>query len=74
MKKQITETKKPLSYYHWETKKVSILWHGKVQPLGMFFSAEDAMKEILKQSAMYGNAKEYQINANGEILNVIDYI
>ena len=69
-----TINKRPLSFYRWETAKVTILWHNKVQQLGFFKSAEDALKVILKQSAMYGDTKDYQINANGEILNAIDYV
>ena len=40
---------KPLSYYKYETKKVRIAWMGKIQPQA-FYSAEEAMKEIEKQS------------------------
>jgi hypothetical protein len=50
---------KPMSYYKYETPKVRIYWKGKVQPLGMFKSAEDAYAVIKKQ---HSNAKAYGSN------------
>jgi hypothetical protein len=50
-----------LSYYTYSTPVVTIIWKGKPQPLGRFKSAEEAYKEIQKQSSMYGNMSEYEI-------------
>jgi hypothetical protein len=47
---------KPMSYYKYETPKVRIYWKGKVQPLGVFKSAEEAYVVIKKQ---YSDTKAY---------------
>ena len=52
---------KPLSYYKYETKKVRIAWKGKMQPVGMFYSAEEAMKKIKSMASSESEQKEYSI-------------
>jgi hypothetical protein len=44
------EMEKPLSWYQYETKKVRIAWRGKIQPFGMFKSAEEALDVIQERS------------------------
>jgi hypothetical protein len=44
------EIEKPLSYYKYETPKVRIAWKGRIQPLGMFKSAEEAYEVIEKRT------------------------
>jgi len=44
-----TETTVPSSYFSYETPKISILWNGKKQPLGMFKTLDEAVKVIEKQ-------------------------
>jgi hypothetical protein len=44
------EIEKPLSYYKYETPKVRIAWKGRIQPLGMFKSAEEAYEVIEERS------------------------
>jgi antirestriction protein len=56
------EVEKPLSYYKYETPKVKIAWKGKIQPLGMFKSAEEAMMVIEKKSnGIKSEINEYSI-------------
>jgi hypothetical protein len=52
---------KPLSYYKYETKKVKVAWRGKIQPVGMFYSAEEAMKKIKSMASTESEQKEYSI-------------
>jgi hypothetical protein len=56
------EVEKPLSYYKYETPKVRIAWRGKIQPFGMFKSAEEAMMVIEKKSnGIKSEINEYSI-------------
>lgn len=63
---------KPISYYKYETPKVTIYWKGKLQPLGIFKSAEDAFKVIKKQSALYNDISDYEIRTPDKILKFND--
>ena len=56
-----TTEEKPLSYYKYSTKKVMVAWLGKIQPMGMFYSAEEAMQEIKKQAQTEEELKQYSI-------------
>lgn len=71
-----TEVKemKPISYYTFETAKITILWHGKIQPVGRFKSATEALRFVEVIAAWSNTASEYQLNCDGEIINVSDYI
>ncbi len=60
--------KKPLSYYVYETRKVSIFWRGIKQPLGMFFSASDAYEEIKKQCLFSGGMEHYSIHTPNDAI------
>ncbi len=61
---------KPLSYYKYETPKVKIAWKGKIQPLGMFKSAEEAMEVIKKQiNGDYEELKNYAIVTPDKVLH-----
>lgn len=43
-----TVSKHPLSYYSYETAKVKILWRGKLQPLGIYKTAKEAVSKLEK--------------------------
>jgi hypothetical protein len=40
--------KRPLSWYEYETARITVLWNGHTQPLGFFKSAIDAKKAVDK--------------------------
>ena len=63
-------TEKPMSYYRYETPKVTIYWKGKLQPLGKFKSAEEAYEVIKKQSNMYGGIENYEIHTPDKIIKM----
>jgi hypothetical protein len=65
-------TEKPMSYYKYETPKVTIYWKGKPQPLGRFKSAEEAYEVIKKQSDRYGDIKDYEIHTPDKIIKLAD--
>jgi hypothetical protein len=46
--KEENESNKELSYYVYETPKISIMWNGKTQPMGRFKSALEALDVIKK--------------------------
>lgn len=73
-KKQELPVLKPITYYQWETKKVSILWHGITQPYSRFYTALEALTEVKKIVSCFGNIEAYKLNCDGEILNCKDYI
>ena len=64
------QPKKPLSYYKYETPRITIYWKGKEQPLGRFKTAEDAFEVIKKQSAMNGDMDQYKIHTPDAILDL----
>lgn len=64
---------KPMSYYKYETPKVSIYWNGKKQPLGMFKSAEEAYEVVKEQSSMYGNMNEYEIHTPDKVIKLSSF-
>ena len=66
------ETEKPISYYKYETPKVTIYWKGKLQPLGMFKSAEEAYEVIKKLSDRYGDIKDYEIHTPDKRIKLAD--
>lgn len=62
---------KPLSYYKYETPKVTIAWMGKVQPLGRFKSAEEAMEVINKQSkGVKSELEKYSIVTPDKVIHL----
>lgn len=61
---------KPLSFYKYETPKVKIAWKGKIQPLGMFKSGEEAMEVIKKRiNGDYEELKNYSIVTPDKVLH-----
>ena len=65
------KTNKPLSYYVYEMPKVTILWNGILQPIGMFKSAEIAANELKRIGA---HLPDYSLNCDGTILNLSEYL
>ena len=59
----------PISWYKYETAQVKILWKGKVQPMGFFTSAEEALKVISQHCQTESQLKEYSIYTPNGILN-----
>ena len=58
---------KTLDFYQYETKRVCILWHNKVQPLGMFKSAKEAINHLTNS---FGTTKDYSLNCDGTIIKL----
>jgi len=65
---------KPLTYYVYETPKITISWRGKTQPYGRFKSAEDALIFIKNISQTNAELSEYSIVTPDAILKVSDYM
>jgi hypothetical protein len=65
---------KPLTYYVYETPKITINWRGKTQPYGRFKSAEDALIFIKNISQTNAELSEYSIVTPDAILKVSDYM
>lgn len=64
------EVEKPLSYYKYETPKVRIAWKGKIQPLGMFKSAEEAYQVIENLSNFPFEREEYSIVTPDKVIHL----
>ena len=60
-----------LSYYIYSTPKVSVIWHNKVQPMGYFKSANEAINALINQGAIL---KDYALNCDGTILKLSEYL
>ena len=62
----------PMSYYTYETIKVHITWNGKVQPVGMFKSAESANTFINRHLILSSNElPNYKIVTPDAILDPV---
>lgn len=55
------EIVKPLSYYKYETPKITISWKGKAQPYGRFKTAEEAFKKIKEVAQTEKERAEFSI-------------
>ena len=56
------ENMKQIDWYNYETKKVTILYKGIKQKLGLFNSANDALKVIKEISVWNNSTKDYSIH------------
>lgn len=64
------ETAHPLSWYKYETPKVTIQWKGRAQPMGRFKSAEEALQVIKSQVQSVTDLKDYKIVTPDGVLDV----
>jgi len=67
------ENIKQIDWYNYETKKVTILYKGIKQPLGLFKSANDALKVIKEISVFDNSTKDYSIHTPDGILNYSNF-
>lgn len=59
----------PIQWYKYQTPKVRILWKGKPQPMGIFYSAIEALEVIKKNTQILNEIKEYTIYTPDGLLN-----
>lgn len=66
-----TDQENPLSYYVYETPRITILWNDIEQPLGRFVSAVDAAKEAIRIGLKTGTPiSNYKIKTPDGVLDI----
>ena len=68
-----TETIKPLSWYKYDTAKITILWKGITQPIGRFKTAEEALNTINSLCLNNTEITQFSIDTPNGVINYEDF-
>lgn len=63
-----TDDKKKIDWFQYETKKISILWHEKVQPFGYYNHLQHAI-DFLCEIGL--NPVDFEFNCGGEMITFV---